>query len=588
MGPPETNRNIRILDLPLRKIKIPRPDLTSCPPAKLGFIARSWLEFAADAVDPPDAFRLLGYEPICIPRVSAALALGFSHPSQAPPDLLPPPCGGCPQERFHAATYEVWDLLYGGAAGGSKTRGLLMEGIRAAYRHPGLAVLAIRESYPQLKESFIAELSRIDYASKLGATYHKGDHDLNFTNRSVIRFRFCDGLEDARLRLGSEIQLLLVDEATQQDPAAIDFLATRIRTSRPDVPALGLRLGSNPGGLGHGHCKKRYVTATLNGSTTYEDVVDGKPTSHFVGFIRAKYTDNPYLQDYESTLDAIKDPLLRAAYRDGSWDIVPDQMFEEWRAERHTLPSFVLPQTWERLCALDWGFAAPHCVLWGAIDQDSRVWIYRESYDTKITEDVLADRILDWEEAAQAMGLDGPCPEPYPRRYADPSIWIKNGQADPIATTFELHGVPFSPAQNDRISGWQRVHTFLAEAPACELHRASPYNWATCPLLHVFLDQCPNLVRTLPDLPRDRRNIEDVNTRAEDHAADALRYLLMEARLPSGAFHHSSDPAASSDMQDLGLFAVRTADLRSPATPDLRSVKRGGSEQTRRSPFWVP
>jgi hypothetical protein len=45
--------------------------------------------------------------------------------------------------------------------------------------------------------------------------------------------------------------------------------------------------------------------------------------------------------------------------------------------------------------------------------------------------------------------------------------------------------------------------------------------------LQIF-KTCYNLIRTLPALIHDQRNIEDLDTNGEDHAADALRYLLME------------------------------------------------------------
>ncbi|KKM16467.1 hypothetical protein LCGC14_1685580, partial [marine sediment metagenome] len=40
---------------------------------------------------------------------------------------------------------------------------------------------------------------------------------------------------------------------------------------------------------------------------------------------------------------------------------------------------------------------------------------------------------------------------------------------------------------------------------------------------------CPNLTRTLPLLIADERNVEDLDTRGEDHGADALRYGLQHA-----------------------------------------------------------
>ena len=44
-------------------------------------------------------------------------------------------------------------------------------------------------------------------------------------------------------------------------------------------------------------------------------------------------------------------------------------------------------------------------------------------------------------------------------------------------------------------------------------------------MLHVLAGTCPNLVRTLPALPYDKTRVEDVDTKAEDHAclvADTL------------------------------------------------------------------
>jgi len=42
----------------------------------------------------------------------------------------------------------------------------------------------------------------------------------------------------------------------------------------------------------------------------------------------------------------------------------------------------------------------------------------------------------------------------------------------------------------------------------------------------VFFDNCTNIIKQLSHLVYDKSNPEDVDTRAEDHAYDALKYLL--------------------------------------------------------------
>ena len=43
----------------------------------------------------------------------------------------------------------------------------------------------------------------------------------------------------------------------------------------------------------------------------------------------------------------------------------------------------------------------------------------------------------------------------------------------------------------------------------------------------VFFNSCVNIISQLPALPLDKNNPEDVDTHAEDHLYDALRYGVM-------------------------------------------------------------
>jgi hypothetical protein len=85
---------------------------------------------------------------------------------------------------------------------------------------------------------------------------------------------------------------------------------------------------------------------------------------------------------------------------DGDWDVFAGQMFSEWSHERHTIAPFTVPTKWRRYNGVDWGYAAPWVVLWDAVDEDGRVYIYREIYKTQVGETDQAKQIL----AAEAPG----------------------------------------------------------------------------------------------------------------------------------------------------------------------------------------
>jgi hypothetical protein len=413
------------------------------------------------------------------------------------------------QAEFHAAT--EFDVLFGGSAGGGKSRALTAEGIRACIRYPGIRVGAFRRTYPELEESLLAELANMGFAQAVGATWNSSKHDLQFSNGSLLMFRYAETLPDATRRQGGQYQMLLFDERTLTPPAVISFLESRLRTGRADIPVLGIRSTSNPGGAGHGAVKQKYITATDYGQKVVTD-----KRRRTVRFIPSKLSDNPHVNpEYADDLKGLDDKL-RAAFLDGNWDVFAGQMFTSLSRDRHVVEPFTLPGSWQRYQGIDWGFAAPWAVLWAAVDEDGRVWFYREIYEVQVGESDQAKRILEAEADDEHVSV----------RWADDAMWATRGEQKPIADIYAENGVHLTEAgKGGRVPGWQRVRSYVQDGPACPHHRAM--GWATCPMMHIF-STCPEFYRTLADLPHAiRGNPEDADSTGEDHLPDAARYLLI-------------------------------------------------------------
>jgi hypothetical protein len=450
------------------------------------------LQLAADILDPPplDVFRLLGYTP---------------DPAQS---------------RFHQAT--EFDVGYGGLAGAGKSMALVMEGITKAATYPGMRVGAFRRTYDELEESLLSKVMLLQQPLEehFGARLIGGGRpELRFRNGSVIRFRYAETLQDATRRQGGEYQLVLVDERQQVAPQVVEYLETRIRSGAPGVPVIGIRSSFNPGDIGHADLKERFIDRTGAGARTYQtvDPVTKAGTGRWVRFVpgeRSSHIDDGYW----ARLQAIEDPVLRRQLADGDWDAGGGLMFSEtWRRHIHVVTPEQAPIPLGagviRARGVDYGMTNPFCCLWGAKLADDLVVVYRELYRTGLTpveqaELILASEHPDEKRLPLVAHLDPACWTQYANVKRHPGVPAKS-----IASDYAKAGVAVVKAHNDRIGGVRLVHQALRVQPD------------GMPRLLVY-DTCPKLIKQLGGLPRSKTNPEDVNTAAEDHAYDALRYLL--------------------------------------------------------------
>ena len=418
-----------------------------------------------------------------------------------------------PQTRFLNLPDDNIDVLYGGAAGGSKSTSLLMYTLRACVRYPGLQAFWFRRSFPELRQSVLRMLGRYQYAKALSARWNEGNFELRFANGSILTFSHAKNIQEAAAFLSAEINLLIIDERTTIAPGVVDMLYSRVRSGVAGVPCLGVRSATNPGNIGHGRVKAEYVKATQHGM---EEITDRFNRRRL--FIQARVTDTPQLGDeYRANLAGL-DEKLRKAMEEGDWSTFEGQVFPELTWDRHVVQPIALPPSWRRYVGVDWGYTAPWAVGWFAVDEDGRIWLYREIYETGVGEAEQAKRILAAEAEDEHISV----------RYADDAMWATRGSAKEIAKVYGENGCHLTPAgkgPGSRIAGWQRIHTYLLEGPACPHHRA--LGWDSCPMLHAF-STCPRWFDELSELPHSTTgNPEDADSNAADHLADLTRYVLL-------------------------------------------------------------
>lgn len=456
-----------------------------------------------------------------------------------------------PGPQTAAFQYAPDELFYGGAAGGGKSRMARAAAVVFAASVPGARVAIFRRTFPDLRRAvegpMLAEVPR-----EL-ATYNASTHEFRFVNGSVIELAYMNRATDVEKYQGAEYQLVVFEELTHFTERQYLYLKSRLRASGPvrdRLNALGLRprmiSTGNPGGIGHHWVKARFVDPAPAGTPFRPRPSDRERNPGVRLYIHAKATDNRHINpEYLDMLNALPDGE-REALRDGDWDILEGVRFPGWRRDVHVIDpeDFPIPDRGSlRAVGIDWGSSAPFAAVWVAKVGEAYI-VYREAYRTGLTPEQQAALVADMEtHEERGPGRATPIA-------LDPACWAK-APTQPLARStpggppppgsiarayWDRFGSSVRKANNDRLGGWATLDALLAPV---DIGDGGP----PAPRLYVY-STCRNLIRTLPALPRDEKNPEDVDTHAEDHAADAARYALMEL---VGRRYERPDAAAYTD-----------------------------------------
>lgn len=438
-------------------------------------------------------------------------------------------------------------MLYGGAAGGGKTRAIVMDALLRCLCYPRTHAYIFRRTYGELEDTVIREAMEC-YPEGL-YSYHGGRHEMTLPGGSMIHFRHCHNAQDRFLYKGAEIQWLYFDELTGFEAEIYDFLKTRLRARKSLGVVPCVRCSSNPGDIGHGWVKKRFIDPAPYMTVFTEKVsstVTEKVKSYRLQYIPSLVTENPYIgEDYLFQLES-KPKALRDALLHGDWTAFEGQVFTEWRDDparygdrrfTHVVEPFPIPDSWPRFMSFDHGYTRPFSVGWWAVDPVGRVYRYREWYGCVpgvpnrglcLTPRQIAEGICAREREENERHVSV-------YRVADPAVFDQS-RGESVARQMEPRGgqpgVYLHPGDNTRLAGKMQLHERLR------------FDGEGLPMLQVF-SSCRDFIRTVPTLPYSQLTPEDVDTAAEDHVYDETRYFLMCRPMPRPAAERAPARALS-------------------------------------------
>lgn len=428
------------------------------------------------------------------------------------------------------------ETLFGGSRGGGKTFAVIIDWLVHSEQYERDARgIVFRRSLVEL-DDFI-EVAK-DVLGEAGHRWMDQKKQFVSPKGAILRCRYLENDADAGLYQGHAYTRVYVEEIGNfPNEAPVKKLLATLRSAK-GVPCQ-FKATANPGGAGHSWVKARWIDPVA-ANTPFS--VDGGKTYRV--YIPARLTDNPHLMvndpGYIDMLKQAGDAELVRAWLDGDWDVVVGQYFKEFSRAKHVIPTMVLPGHWQiRYRAMDWGSSRPYAVYWFAVadgdpirHDDGREFhiprgalvVYRELYGwngqanqgIRQTAEKVAQRIQEEELDSRIVGENlGLCK-------IDPSTFATNGGPS-IAETMARNGVWWNRADNRRVQGagpvggWDQLRYRLkGEGPEDR----------EVPMIY-FMDCCVHLIRTLPTLPSDPNKPDDVDTSAEDHPADALRYGCM-------------------------------------------------------------
>lgn len=454
------------------------------------------------------------------------------------------------QQRF--ITCPIRETLIEGNRGGGKTDVLLMKyasNVGRGFKESWKGII-FRTAYKDLAD-IISKSKRWFKQIFPTATYNKTEKCWTFQDGEKLYFAFARTLDDYWNYHGHSYPFVGWEELTNW--AILDLYLSMMSTNRTDHKEIDLMYKStcNPFGPGHNAVKKRFIDMALPEQIITE-IVENELTNEKTEmdrcYIHSESTENKVFHNanpnYLATLLLDDNPDRKNAWAYGSWDITSGGMFDDiWDRKIHMIKPFIPPRDWYFDRSFDWGSSKPFSVGWWAMSTGSpaiidgrernfpkhtlfRIAEYygcekgKENVGLKLTAQEVGEKIKAYEIIIKELyGISRINAGP-----ADSSIFDTDHNNQSIAEMINLgYGtrndifVKSNKGPGTRKKRWELIRTRLKESKNFPMENPGIFVYNTC----------KSFVRTVPVLPRDEKDSDDIDTNAEDHIADETGYRVL-------------------------------------------------------------
>ena len=441
----------------------------------------------------------------------------------------------------------IFECLYEGTRGPGKTWALILDFLQFVGRGYGRAWRGVlfRRTYPELSD-VVSKSKEIITLCFPDADFNEAKYTWTFKTGEQLLFRHMRKPDDYWAYHGHEYPWIGWEELTTwPDDRCFKRMMSCCRSSHPGMP-FHYRATTNPYGRGHNWVKRRYQLPQMRGRIIKTEGENDRVAIH--GRLEENQKLLAAVPNYRQTLvTAAVNPAQLEAWLDGSWDVTSGGMFDDlWDHRKHVVQPFRVPRTWSIHRSFDWGESKPFSVGWWAKSDGSPYTDARgrevrtvrgdwfrigEWYGCVRGEENVGLRMLAADIAVGikmrevSMGIAGRVKN----AIADASIFDENN-GNCVERDMRAKGVSWRAADKSggsRKHGWGLIRRLLRDAANLDEELKPRNGPRMSPGLFVFAT-CAHWIRTVPPISRDETDPDDVDTEAEDHAADETRYILRE------------------------------------------------------------